>query len=760
MKLASRFSVALVGSVAVVACLAGLSHAADVPRSLPQGAQPDDHRLGSLRNLDYYFPFTPVASKEAWAKRAAELRRQAQVATGLWPMPERTPLNAVIHGKVERDDYTVEKVIFESFPGHYVSGSLYRPKGKTGKLPAVLNPHGHWPNGRFHSHDDVAVRREIATGAERFEVGGRYPLQMRPAQLARMGCVAFFYDMEGYADSIQLADEKGVVHHRPGFREHMNTKENWGLFGAQAELRMQNIMGLQTWNSVRVLDFLNSLPDVDPTRIAVTGASGGGTQTFMLFAVDDRPAVSIPAVMVSTAMQGGCTCENAPYLRIDAGNIDLAGVAVPKPMALIAADDWTKEIMAKGFPDLKDLYAMHGAADHVAAHPLLHFPHNYNGVSRMAMYNFVNHHFKLGHPEPVIERDIVPLTKEELSVWDASHPAPSGDKVGEAHERELARQMTATSDKVIDALAPKDAATLAEYKRVIGGGWDVLIGRRLEDVGTVTWELKAKLDRGAYLLMTGLVTRQGQPPSPLFTEANNHGREQLPTLSLHPKENWNGQVVVWIGENGKHDLLGADGNPSPAVAKLLEAKFSVLSADLLGQGEFTPDGKPLAEQRFQPYGDGSQAWMKSAVYTFGYNRPLFSQRVHDALTLIRFVQTDEHQAKAIHLVGLGATAGPVAAAARAQAGGAVAKAAIDTGGFRFASLEKFSHPMFVPGAVKYRDVPGLLALGAPGKTWVAGEAAGVDAAKPAYAAGGQAGALMVAPQGADAAAAVEWIKQP
>lgn len=759
MKLASRFFVALFGSMAVV-CLTGRLRAADVPRSLPQGTVPDDHRLGELRNLDGYFPFTPVASKEAWEKRAKELRRQAQVATGLWPMPERTPLNAIIHGKIEREDYTVEKVIFESFPGHYVTGSLYRPKDKPGKLPAVLNPHGHWDGGRFHAHDEAAIRREIAGGGERFEVGGRYPLQSRPAQLARMGCVAFFYDMEGYADSVQLTDAAGVVQHRPGFREHMNTKENWGLFSPQAELRLQNIMGLQTWNSVRALDFITSLPDVDPTKIAVTGASGGGTQTFMLFAVDDRPAVSIPAVMVSTAMQGGCTCENAPYLRVGAGNIDIAALAAPKPMALIAANDWTVEIMAKGFPDLKNLYTMLGAPDRVEAHAFVHFGHNYNAVSRMAMYNFVNRHFALGHPEPVVERDIAPLTRAELSVWNAEHPAPSGDQAGEAHERVLTRQMAEASDKAIDALAPKDAATLAEFQRVIGGGWDVLIGRRLEDVGTVTWELKEKADRGAYLLMTGVVTRQGQPPSPLFTEANRHGREQLPTLSLHPKENWNGQVVVWVGESGKYDLLGADGNPAPAAAKLLEAKFSVLAADLLHQGEFTPDGKPAAEQRFQPYGDASQPWMKSAVYTFGYNRPLFSQRVHDVLTLIRFVQTDEHAAKQVHLLGLGTTAGPIAAAARAQAGGAVQKAAIDTGGFRFASLDQFSHPMFVPGAVKYGDVPGLLAMNAPGKLWVVGEGAAADSLKAGYAAAGQTDALVVAPAGADANAAAEWIKQP
>ena len=111
--------------------------------------EPIDPRLGPLRDLDGHFPFTPSTSKEAWQARASALRRQVRVALGLWPWPTRTPLNAVVHGTVPRDGYTVERVFFESVPGFFVTGSLYRPTGRTGKLPAVLSPHGHWPGGRF-----------------------------------------------------------------------------------------------------------------------------------------------------------------------------------------------------------------------------------------------------------------------------------------------------------------------------------------------------------------------------------------------------------------------------------------------------------------------------------------------------------------------------------------------------------------------------------------------------------------------------------
>src|SRR5262249_42052154 len=115
----------------------------DPSRVLPAGKLPDDARLNRPpKTLNDYFPMTVPASESAWEERRQQLRKQELVALGLWPMPERTPLNPVIHGKIERDDYTIEKVFFASLPGHYVCGNLYRPKGKSGKLAGVLCPHG------------------------------------------------------------------------------------------------------------------------------------------------------------------------------------------------------------------------------------------------------------------------------------------------------------------------------------------------------------------------------------------------------------------------------------------------------------------------------------------------------------------------------------------------------------------------------------------------------------------------------------------
>ncbi len=279
-------------------------------------------RLQPLKDLNGYFPFNPPSSLSDWEARKEYVRRQILVAAGLWPMPTKMPLNPVIHGKIDREEYTVEKVYFESLPGFYVTGNLYRPKNLKGKAPGVMCAHGHRQDARLHLATEESVRREIAAGAERFESSGRGTYQALCVQLARMGCVVWQWDMLSDSDSIQLPRE--VVHTFAKQRPEMNTLENWGLYSPQAEAHAQNIMGLQTWNSVRGLDFLLSLPEVDPQRTAITGASGGGTQTMLAAAIDDRIQLSFPVVMVSTAMQGGCTCENASLLRVNTGNVEFA----------------------------------------------------------------------------------------------------------------------------------------------------------------------------------------------------------------------------------------------------------------------------------------------------------------------------------------------------------------------------------------------------------------------------------------------------
>jgi dienelactone hydrolase len=681
-----------------------VSITAAAPRVLPEGKLPNDGRLEPLKDLDGYFPFTPPASKAEWEKRAERVRRQILISQGLWPMPTKTPLNAVIRGKIDRGDYTVEKVFFESAPGFFVTGNLYRPKNITGKAPGVLFAHGHWANARLSESTDAELRRELADGEERFEQGGRSRFQSMCVQLARMGCVVWQWDMLSDSDSVQFSRQ--LVHGFSKQRPEMNTSENWGLYSSQAESHLQSIMGLQTWNAIRSLDFLLSLAEVDPERVAITGASGGGTQTMILAGIDPRVRLSFPAVMVSTAMQGGCTCENASLLRVGTGNIEFAGLFAPKPQGMTTANDWTKEMSTKGFPELKKLYTMLGAPNNVMLKRGEHFPHNYNAVSRSAFYTWLNRHFKLGQKEPVIERDYEPLKREQLTVWDEQHPAP--EAADPDFERQLLRQLNEDAQKQLVA----EQATPARFRKAYGSAFDIVLDGGLADVGDVEWAESKKSDRGSWSESSGFLR-------------NKTYREELPSVICAPKQA-NGHTVLWLSGEGKSALYTADGSLQPGAAKLVNSGATVIGVDLLYQGEFLADGKPL---RRTPRVNNPR---EAGAYTFGYNHALFVHRVHDVLSVVKFVKSNERPAQRLAVVGLDG-AGPWVAAARAQCGEAIDRAVIDTGGFRFGKVLDLHDPNFLPGGAKYGDLPALLALGAPGRTFVGGETAdGIALAQSQY----------------------------
>ncbi len=730
----SKFYIASLATAAILVGVSAEVNAADV-RVLPPGEVPNDRRLGPLKELSGdYFPFDVPKSPQQWEQRRSDLKRRILVATGLWPMPNKTPLNPVIHGRVDRDGFTVDKVYFESYPGHFVTGLLFKPKNVTDRLPGVLCPHGH--GGRLQDYGEKPIRELIVRGAERFEGSGRYPKLARCAQLARMGCVTFIFDMIGYADSVQIPRE--VAHRFGKQRSEFDTDQDWGFYATQAELRLQSIMGLQTWNSIRALDFLCGLPEVDSRRIGVTGGSGGGTQTILLCAIDPRPAVAFPNGMVSTDMQGGCTCENCSLLRIGTGNVELAALFAPKPQGMTAANDWTKEMMTKGYPELKQLYGMLGAEKNVICHELLHFPHNYNYVSRAHMYSWFNGHLALGLEEPVIEEDWPPLTEAEWTVWNDEHPRPADDP---DHERSLLRYVTGESDRQIAALTPKDAESLAGFREIVGGAFETMIGRRLEKVGPIERRKIEELDRDGYRCRKDLL------------RSRQHG-EELPVVSFSLRRTSpNRQVVIWIDGQGKSALVDAQGRIVPEIRQLLDAGMTILSADLLYQGEFLVHGKPLAEGR------ASTNPRAFTGFTFGYNHPLFAQRVHDILTLVSFARSDQFGSALIHLVGVNG-AGPLVAAARAMAGAAVDGAAVETGGFRFANLESYRDVDFLPGAVKYGDLPALLALSVPQRLWICGETAESSGiVRAAYTAAGRSRRLNVDQRQSGPASAriAEWL---
>jgi len=685
-----------------------------------------DPRLGPLRDLDGHFPFTPSASKVAWQARADALRRQVRVALGLWPWPTRTPLNAVVHGAVPRDGYTVERVFFESVPGYFVTGSLYRPTGRTGKLPAVLSPHGHWPGGRFQDVPESQRRAQLASGAERFDNGARHILQARAVQLARMGAVVFLYDMIGDADSVQIPR---AIAHSPGGRKR--SEADAGLFfSVGAELQLSSILGLQMWNAVRALDFLSALPDVDPARIAVTGASGGATQTLLLNAIDERPAVAFPAVMVSARMQGGCTCENADYLRIGTGNVELAALFAPKPLGMTAADDWTKTMPADGFPELQRHYALFGARNNVQLFPFLQFEHNYNHVSRTAMYGWLNRHLGLGFDEPVLERDFVPLTRDEATVWTSAHPAPSS---GEAPERAVTAWWKQDTERQLATLRPRDAATFGAWRELVSGAVAGLLTRPVPGASDIE-------------VLRGPGRRLADPNGPTTTLRVQPSAEQVNVDLLVP-ERPGPDVVVWTSALGRAAATNEAGQPVAALQALLDAGRRVVAIDVFGQGVGATGNRLVANHA-------------SAAFTYGYNSPLVVQRAHDTLAALRYARTLAGPNGRVTLVALDGQSAAWAALARTHAGALADAAAFVTDGFRFGSVTNVEDAAFLPGGAKYGDLPALLTLAAPGPLWLAGEApASVSLLRDAYRAASAPKALTVSTASGERAVrnAIAWV---
>lgn len=604
---------------------------------------------------DAYHPWQAPATLAEWDVEADRIRRQILVSNGLWPLPEKTPLAAVVHGKVERDGYTVERVFFRSRPGHYVTGSLYRPLGVTGKVPGVLCPHGHWENGRFYD-GEKGVQGQLDSGAEEFPNAARYPLQARMAQLARMGCVVFFYDMIGYADSQPLD-------HRTGFND------------AQSELWLHNLMGLQTWNSIRALDFLESLPDVDPQRLAITGASGGGTQTMILGAIDPRVAVAFPAVMVSTGMQGGCVCENASYMRIDVNNIAFAALFAPRPQAMSGADDWTIEIETKGLPELKQIYGLYDKPELVHAKCFPQFTHNYNQPAREMMYDWLNQHLQLGIEGPVKQTDFVPLSRAEATVFTEDYPRPD-DSLTAAQLREL---MVAEDLARLEHLL---TAQPDQYREIASGALQVMLSL---PIPATSLQTEAPAQQGSWRLTRGNVeTLAGA---------------RIPVLRVQGENTSSGRLY-WFHHEGTQHLFEADGTLQPEVQKLLTAGFEVVTADLYQTGtavNASDEVRKPVDARFPGY-------------TYCYNRPLLSERVRDLIAVVTACSQADAAPVTAHLIGSG-DAGVWTLLARCvltQAG--LTGTLVDLQGFHFGGVTEISDPNLLPGALKYGDLSGLARL--------------------------------------------------
>lgn len=573
-----------------------------------------DVRAFIERDTNTRYDMTAFASRADWERFAEALRRRILVSCGLWPMPERTPLNARVFDPIQREDYVVEKVHFEAFPGFLVTGNLYRPIGN-GPFPAAICPHGHWKSGRF----------------ENTEVGS---VPGRCITLARMGIAAFSYDMIGYNDSRQFSHGwTSRLGNSP--EEGRKIETLWGI----------HPFALQLWSSVRALDFLESLPYVDRDRLACTGASGGGTQTFAVTAVDPRVKVCAPVNMISHSMQGGCICENAPLIRVAASNMEIGALAAPRPMLMVSATgDWTRATPEIEYPAIRGIYELYGAGDRVA-NVHIDAGHNYNRDSREAVYRFFGA-FLLGDEArwaEFDEPDFVVEPLEQLAVFPGEE-APTGYPNG----AEIIERLVESRRAQWQALLPRDPGALDAFRKIATPALEDAFG--LSALPRVSAREIRSIDHGDYRLEHLVISAASG--------------NAIPALTYRRMNADSAGAAVVVHDSGKAALVDLkNGGPGPVVREQLDAGKVVIVIDPFLIGEHHAPDRP------------TQRVIKSFPETFLPTDDAY--RVQDVLAAAAYARSRTPGAVAVIGIGKAGLWSLFAAAVDAE----IASVTADVGGF-------------------------------------------------------------------------------
>ncbi len=308
----------------------------------------------------------------SWEVRKQQLKTSLKDAVGLNPMPKPTGSKPIITSKRVFDGYSVENIALEVLPGVYTMGSVYKPL-KAKNCPIVINPCGHFFDERY-----------------------RADMQYRLAMMAKMGTIAVSYNLFGWGESM------------------LQFKYEWH--------RRSIAQTIQTLNAIRWIDYMSGLKQADPSRVAITGGSGGGSQTMLVTAIDDRITCSIPVVMTSSSFSGGCPCESGLPVHLCCGgtnNAEIAAMAAPRPLLLISdGKDWTAAVPTLEFPFIRRTFGLYGKESLVENAHFAEEGHDYGISKRQACYAFLAKHFnlntqKLKKPDETYDESKISIEKKE-----------------------------------------------------------------------------------------------------------------------------------------------------------------------------------------------------------------------------------------------------------------------------------------------------------------------------------------------------------
>ena len=309
-----------------------------------------------IKNLEYYrisfeegkekteYLASLYNDKASWEKRKQELKSCMWQALKLNEIPEWPESEPVKSNFRKLNGYSVENIALEILPGVYTFGSVYKPLKPEKKCPVILCPNGHWNEGRYRANH-----------------------QIRCAMMARMGAITVSYDLFAWGESmLQFPYE---THHK------------------------SLAMTIQVMNTLRFLDYLTTLKEADPEKVAIVGGSGAGSHSMLITALDNRIKVSVPTVMLSCYMYGGCPCESGIPVHLcgnGTNNVELSAMAAPRPQLIISdGKDWTDHVPDFEYPMVKRVYKFYNKEELVENAHFANEGHDFGPSKRMAVYPFI-----------------------------------------------------------------------------------------------------------------------------------------------------------------------------------------------------------------------------------------------------------------------------------------------------------------------------------------------------------------------------------
>lgn len=600
-----------------------------------------------------------------WQQRQEKLRETLRDITGSFP--EKTPLNAEVLRTIEKDGYRVEHIVYESQPGFYVTSSLFIPEGLRSKAPAVIYVSGHTNDG---------YRSEV--------------YQHKILNLVKKGFIVFAIDPVGQGERLEYYDPQTGESAVGGPTSEHSTP------GAQALIAGSSQARFMIWDGIRAVDYLIARDEVDPQRIGITGRSGGGTQTALISAFDERIHASAPEAYITNYTRllqsiGPQDAEqNLPGgIAHGIDHADLLAVRAPKPALMITTteDYFSIQGARETAQEVSEIYQVYGEAGNFGMAED-GGGHGSTEKNREAMYRFFRKH--LDHPGNSDDEPVEILSEEEIRVTTTGQVSTSldGETVFSLNRREAENHSKSlqTSREDLAGHLPrvlKSARKLSGYQEPTESSEPVFTGR---------------IQRDGYVIEKYFIKGEGEYP--------------LPYLLMVP-DTPNNKALIYLHPSGK----AAEASEGGEMEWFASRGFMVLAPDMIGVGETRPAGSGRLQRE----------WRTSTLI----GRSIVGIRAGDVVRLTRLLE-ETYETDEIYGIARKEMA-PVLLHAAAFETGINRVALIEPyGSYQSIVENRYYEPGFihstVPGALPAYDLPDLAASLAPRKLMINGVRNGADQA--------------------------------